>query len=396
MDEATKNALAAEMKSIVEATIKENLGGVVAGQVSETVKELVAKMRVERALFGQDASGISDEQKLALAEDFKNIANGKLFNGQAKAAILASSDEAGGYLIPGELYNGILRVAASAGLVARDAMRLPMSTTSMDVPRYTGADLEGAYMGEDTEGTESTLTFADAKLVAKTWYVLLRVSNTMLSNTSVNLTDWLIGLIAEGLAVKLDKEGFKGGTYAGSPFVGLLGSTDVTVYTLPTGHDTFAEFDYDDASDVIAQMPESLLNGAAFYFNRTVWAKIRQKKDTAGSYVVGANGGIVAMNFKKEGIQPAGEMWNFPVFTTDTLPTNAQTAVSTKFGVFANISKALIIGDTGAMSIAQSDSATVGGKNVFAANQKAIRVTNDHAIAIGLPTAAVVIKTAAS
>ena len=385
-----------EMKSIVDQSIKDNLGDVVSAQVSETVKGIVSKMRVDRALYGSDASGISDEQKLALAEDFKNIANGKLFNGQAKAAILSSSDEAGGYLIPTELYNGILRVAASAGIVARDAMRMPMGTTSMDVPRYTGADLEGSYVGEDTEGTESTVTFGDAKLVAKTWMVLIRVSNTMLNNTSVNLTDWLIGLIAEGLSVKLDKEGFKGGTFAGSPFVGLLGSTDVTVYTLPTGHDTFAEFDMDDASDVIAQMPESLLNGAAFYFNRTVWAKIRQKKDTAGAYVVGANGGIVAMNFKKEGIQPAGEMWNFPVFTTDQLPTNAQTAVSTKFGVFANLAKALIIGDRGSMTVAQSDSATVGGKNVFAANQKAIRVTHDHAIAIGLPTAAVVIKTSAS
>lgn len=396
MDEKTKELLMNEMKSIVDQSIKDNLGDVVSAQVSETVKGIVSKMRVDRALYGSDASGISDEQKLALAEDFKNIANGKLFNGQAKAAILSSSDEAGGYLIPTELYNGILRVAASAGIVARDAMRMPMGTTSMDVPRYTGADLEGSYVGEDTEGTESTVTFGDAKLVAKTWMVLIRVSNTMLNNTSVNLTDWLIGLIAEGLSVKLDKEGFKGGTFAGSPFVGLLGSTDVTVYTLPTGHDTFAEFDMDDASDVIAQMPESLLNGAAFYFNRTVWAKIRQKKDTAGAYVVGANGGIVAMNFKKEGIQPAGEMWNFPVFTTDQLPTNEQTAVSTKFGVFANLAKALIIGDRGSMTVAQSDSATVGGKNVFAANQKAIRVTHDHAIAIGLPTAAVVIKTSAS
>jgi len=396
MDKKTKELLMNEMKSIVDQSIKDNLGDVALLQVSETVKGIVSKMRVDRAIYGSDASGISDEQKLALAEDFKNIANGKLFNGRAKAAILSSSDEAGGYLIPTELYNGILRVAASAGIVARDAMRMPMGTTSMDVPRYTGADLEGSYVGEDTEGTESTVTFGDAKLVAKTWMVLIRVSSTMLNNTSVNLTDWLIGLIAEGLSVKLDKEGFKGGTFAGSPFVGLLGSTDVTVYTLPTGHDTFAEFDMDDASDVIAQMPESLLNGAAFYFNRTVWAKIRQKKDTAGAYVVGANGGIVAMNFKKEGIQPAGEMWNFPVFTTDQLPTNAQTAVSTKFGVFANLAKALIIGDRGSMTVAQSDSATVGGKNVFAANQKAIRVTHDHAIAIGLPTAAVVIKTSAS
>jgi HK97 family phage major capsid protein len=165
---------------------------------------------------------------------------------------------------------------------------------------------------------------------------------------------------------------------------------------MATGKDTFAEFDMDEASDVIASMPESLLNGAAFYFNRTVWAKVRIKKDTAGAYVVGSNGGVVAMNFKKEGIQPAGELWGFPVFTTDQLPTNASTAVSTKFAVFANLGKALIIGDKGSMTIAQSDSATVGGKNVFATNQKAIRVTHDHAVVVGLPTAAVVIKTSAS
>lgn len=395
MNEETKALLMGEMKSIVDASIKENLNDIVAPQVSETVKAIVSKMRIERALYGNDASGLSDEQKMALAEDFKNIANGTLANGRAKSAILTTSDEAGGYLIPTELYSGILRVSASAGLVARDAMKMPMGSTTMDVPRYTGADLEGSYVGEDTEGSETSVTFGDAKLVAKTWMVIIRVSNTMLNNASVNLTDWLIGLIAEGLAVKLDKEGFKGGTYAGSPFVGLLGSTDVTTYTMATGKETFAEFDMDEASDVIAQMPESLLNGSAFYFNRTVWAKIRQKKDTAGAYVVGANGGIVAMNFKKEGIQPAGELWNFPVFTTDTLPTNAQTAVSTKFGVFTNMAKSLIVGDRGSMTIAQSDSATVGGKNVFSANQKAIRVTHEHAIAIGLPSACVAIKTSA-
>jgi HK97 family phage major capsid protein len=169
MDEKTLEAVRAEMKGVVLSSIKEALPDVVEGQVSEQVKAIVAKMRIERAMTGSDASGLSDDQKLALAEDFKNIATGALQAGRAKAAILSTSDEAGGYLIPSELYNGILRVSASAGLVARDAMRLPMGSTSMDVPRYSGSDLEGGYLGEDTEGSESSLTFADAKLVAKTW-----------------------------------------------------------------------------------------------------------------------------------------------------------------------------------------------------------------------------------
>lgn len=396
MDKTLLETLKGDIKTMIDSSIKENIADIAGKEVSESVKAIVAKMRNDRALYGVDASGLSDETKLALAEDFKNIANGKMAAGTYKAALLINSDEAGGYLVPGEVYAGIMRVAASAGLVARDAMKMPMGTNELDVPRYTAADLEGAYLGEDVEGSESSVTFKDAKLVAKTWYVILRVGNTLMSDAKVNLMDWLIGLVAEGLAVKLDKEGFKGGTYAGSPFVGLLGSDDVTVFTLPTGHDTFAEFDMDDASDMIAQMPESLLNGAAFYFHRTVWAKIRQKKDTAGAYVVGSNGNMIATNFKKEGIQPAGELWGFPVFTSDQLPANSATAVSTKFCVFANLSKALILGQRESFTVAQSDSATVGGKNVFAANQKALRFTDRHAIAVNLPTACVVGKTAAS
>lgn len=397
MDEnKIKELFQTEMKAVVDESIAKNLKDIVGSEVSDQVKSIVAKMRVDRAVSGSDKSGLSDEIKLAFAQDLKNLVVGKLASGATKAAILENADEAGGYLVPEELYNGIMRVAASAGIAARDAMKFPMSSEALDVPRYTGADLTGEYVGEDGDGSETTVTFGDAKLMAKTWMVILRVGNTLIADAKVGVVDWLIALVAEGLAVRMDKEAFKGGTFAGSPFVGILGSSDVTVFTLPTGHDTFAEFDMDDASDMIAQMPESLLGDAAFYFNRTVWAKIRQKKDTAGAYVMGSNGGMIATNVRKEGIQPAGSLWGFPVYTTDQLPTNAQTAVSTKFCVFANLSRGLFMGEKGTLEVAQSDSATVGSNNVFTKNQRAIRFIHRHAITVGLPSAIVVGKTAAS
>lgn len=395
-EDKIKELFRGELKTVVDEAIEKNISEIAGKEVSEQVKTIVAKMRLDRQLYGQDKSGLSDEVKLAFAQDLKGIVTGALESGRQKAAILENSDAAGGYLVPDELYQGIMRVAASAGLIARDAMKFPMSSDSLDVPRYTGSDLTGEYVGEDSDGSESTVTFGDAKLVAKTWMVILRVGNTLITDAKVNIVDWLIGLVAEGLAVRMDKEGFKGGTFAGSPFVGILGSSDVTVFTLPTGHDTFAEFDMDDASDMIAQMPESLLADCAFYFNRTVWAKIRQKKDTAGAYVVGSNGGMIATNVRKEGIQPAGSLWGFPVYTTDQLPTNASTAVSTKFCAFANLGKGLFLGEKGTLEVATSDSATVGSANVFTRNQKAIRFTHRHAVAIGLPSAIVVGKTAAS
>lgn len=393
---AIKELFRTELKSVVDEAIEKNIGEIAGKEVSQQVKAIVAKMRLDRSVYGQDASGLSDDVKLAFAQDLKNLATGKLASGVVKAAILENSDEAGGYLVPEELYNGIMRVAASAGIVARDAMKFPMSSDTLDVPRYTGADLTGEYVGEDSDGSESTVTFGDAKLVAKTWMVILRVGNTLIADAKVGVVDWLIALVAEGLAVRMDKEAFKGGTFAGSPFVGLLASSDVTVYTMPTGKDTFAEFDMDEAAEMIAQLPESLLGDAAFYFNRTVWAKIRQKKDTAGAYVVGSNGGVVATSVRKEGIQPAGTLWGFPVYTTDQLPTNAQTAVSTKFCVFGNLGRGLFVGEKGSIEVAQSDSASVGSNNVFTKNQRALRFIHRHAVVVGLPSAIVVGKTAAS
>lgn len=395
-EDKIKELFHTELKTVVDEAIEKNISEIAGKEVSSQVKSIVAKMRFDRATTGHDASGLSDEVKLAFAQDLKSLVTGKLASGHTKAAILENADEAGGYLVPEELYAGIMRVAASAGLAVRDAMKFPMGSDTLDIPRYTGADLTGEYVGEDSDGSESSVAFGDAKLVAKVWMVILRVGNTLITDAKVGVVDWLIALVAEGLSVRIDKEAFKGGTYAGSPFVGILASPDVTVFTLPTGKDTFAEFDMDDASDMIGNMPESLLGDCAFYFNRTVWAKIRQKKDTAGGYVVGQNGGMVATNVRKEGIQPAGSLWGFPVYTTDQLPANSATAVSTKFCVFGNLSRGLFLGEKGTLEVAQSDSASVGSNNVFTKNQRAIRFIHRHAITVGLPSAIVVGKTAAS
>jgi len=96
------------------------------------------------------------------------------------------------------------------------------------------------------------------------------------------------------------------------------------------------------------------------------------------------------------GIQPAGVLWDYPVYTSDYLPDNSTTAISTAFGFFGNLKLGLFVGDRGPIEVAKSDSATVGGKNVFAANQTAIRVLHRHAISIGLPAALVKIVTAAA
>jgi HK97 family phage major capsid protein len=201
-------------------------------------------------------------------------------------------------------------------------------------------------------------------------------------------------MAAEGMAYRLDREGFVGGTFVGSPFVGILQSADVTVHTLATGSTSFDDFGIAEASDVIGSVQTSALPDAAFYFHRTVWAKIRSRS-TSGVFEFAQTNMLTGIR-KENGIQAVGEIEGYPVFTTDVLPAYSATAISTKFGVFGSLSKGLFIGDRGPMEIARSDSATVGGKSVFLANQTAFRFTHRHAVTVGLPAALVAIKTAAS
>jgi hypothetical protein len=55
-----------------------------------------------------------------------------------------------------------------------------------------------------------------------------------------------------------------------------MNTANVNTYTLSSGNTTYAKFNpVTDAANVIATLEESILDGAAWYMHRTVWAAIR-------------------------------------------------------------------------------------------------------------------------
>lgn len=386
MDEALKK----ELLGAVDESIKSNLESIVGTQVAEKVAETVKQMRLERVLTGRDVTGLDAETKLSFVRDIRSIARGE------KAAFLEQSDQSGGYLVQSEVFNGILRIAATTGIVARDARKFPIGSDELEIPRYTGGVLQGEFVGEDQEGNETNVDIGVTRLHPRQWMVIFRVSNVLLADASVDIADWFLSLVAEGLAYRLDREGFVGGTFVGSPFVGLLASADVTTQTMAATKTGFDKFDLDEASIAIGTLPTAALNDAAFYLNRTAWARIRTQKDGNGRYVFNTDYASLLTQRKADGIQPVGEILGYPVYTPDVLPTYSNSAINTKFGVFANLNLALFWGERGPMEIAKSTDATVGGKSLFRANETAFRITDRFAVGIGLPAAAVVFKTAAS
>jgi len=386
-----EGSLSKTVDEVMEKRLNESVGPMVAGEV----KKIVSQMRMDKAMTGKDITGLDDEQKTNFVGMVKAVMGIKT---KANEALISEQDDRGGYLVPVEVADAIVRIAASVGLVMGQAQEWPMGTDEKDIPAYTGSFLEGEYLGVDASGSVTALNFAQARLLAKKWQVAFVMGNDLLADAAVALADWLLALAGEALANRVDKEGLAG---SGKPFVGVLNHPSVPTYTLTTGETGFDKFRVvEDASDVAAQLEESLLDGACWLMHRTVWAKLRSQKSSTGDYLLPMAGavsaGVLANLPKGGGTKPMGEMMGYPVYTSRHMPAFTASAVSTPFMVFGNL-KALAYGKrTGSMSMEEFRSGSFGGKEIATADQRAIVLKNRHALVVALPNAFVAVKTAAS
>jgi HK97 family phage major capsid protein len=403
MDPKQLEAFTKAVETTVDGIIESKLKTIVGETAAFEARKVVETLRLERAMNnGNDRTGLTEDAKKDFVSQVKAISRGDKENSmrvKANEALIEEQDNRGGYLVPKMVADAIVRIAASVGFVMSHTQKWDLKTDELQIPAYTGSFLTGEYLGVDTGGSVTALTFDQAKLIVKKWQLAFVVSNDLVADSPVQLADWLLALGGEALANMIDKQGVAG---TSAPFIGILNDANVNVYTPANGvsKTTFASFDMDDASDVIATLEESLLDGACFVFERTVWAKIRIKKDTAGNYVV-ANAGAPSIALMQNysgfigGAKPVGEIMGYPVFTVRHLPANSATAVSTKYGIFGNFS-ALAYGDKGDLRVAQFSSGSFGGKEIALADQTALVYKHRHGLVNTLPKSFVVIKTAAS
>ncbi|GIW70328.1 MAG: hypothetical protein KatS3mg101_1075 [Patescibacteria group bacterium] len=392
MNEEFIKELEGKLENVIDSVLEKRLGEAVSPVVAAETRKIVNQMRVERALFGYDRSGLTDEQKIEFAKQVRSAPLAGIST-KANEALIEEQDNRGGYLVSKEVANAIVRIAASVGLVLSQATKWPLKTDELNIPAYNGAFLEGEYLGVDTAGSVTGINFSSASLIAKKWQLAFVVGNDLLQDASVELADWLLALGAEALANRIDKEAFVG---SGSPFTGILNHPNVTVQTQGSGETEFYYFDIIKASDAIGNVEESVLEGAAFYFNRTVWAKIRSQLITAGFSALDTQ--VPAFQQYAQNVggpKPVGSLLGYPVYTTRHLPDITQSGPSTKFAVFGNL-KAIAYGDKGELRVGQFTSGSFGGKEVALADQTGIVFKHRHGLVLTLPAAFVVIKTAAA
>lgn len=371
-----------------DSAMTEKLKTTLGPMVTNQVKTIVDQLRVEKALFGQDRTGLTDEQKMAFAKGVKALVLGT----KANEALIPEQDGRGGYLVSSEVAGAIQRIAASVGLIMSQATTWPMATDELAIPSYRGSFLTGEYLGVDASGSDTGLTFSEAKLITKTWQLSFVVNKALLADASVNLANWLLALGGEALANMVDYQGLVG---TGAPFVGILNDSNVNVTTI-TGT-TFAGYQViEDSSTLIASVAKSARPGSVFLMSDTVWASIRTQKDTAGNYLLpqagAATNRVLAQYPSGSALQPDGEILGYPVHTSLHLPALSASAAATKFIIFGNL-KAFAFGEKGAMEYEEHRSGSFGGKEVAKSYQRGMVLNHRHALVNSLPAAFAVAKT---
>lgn len=376
----------------------------------KNARKVVESMMIERYVRGRDITGLDTEQKISFAKQvqavYRDFRDGAL-RVKANEALIEEQDTRGGYLVEPEVAAAILRIAASVGTIMKQCQQWPMKTDELGIPNYTGSFLTGSYVGVDLPGTVQGLTFGQAVLIARKWQLAFTVGNDLLADASVQLADWLLAMAGEALANMVDQQGFIGGTAgtAPGPFVGILNAPNTQTYyfgnSSTSGKTAISNFDViTDASNMIGLLEESVLDGAAFYMHRTVWAAVRVQKGSDGLPILlfGGLASPATLEIDPTGgpIRPAGSILGFPVYTNRWLPQyTTSTSANTAYIIFGNM-KAAAFGDKGDMRVAQFNSGSFGGKEIALSDQRGIVYKHRHAFVVVLPQAFVVGKTSVS
>jgi HK97 family phage major capsid protein len=143
----------------------------------------------------------------------------------------------------------------------------------------------------------------------------------------------------------------------------------------------------DDLLDMIDATPSGALNGAKFYFHRTILSIIRKIKDNDGNYI-----------YQQPANGLPGTIWNYPYETSDAFPTASAVTDGDQYVLFGNLKQGAVFGDKQQLRVKLLDQATItdtdGSTVINLAEQDmvALRIVERVGYVVALPTALTVLE----
>lgn len=149
----------------------------------------------------------------------------------------------------------------------------------LQVPVYDeeSSSISAAYQGDEfTELTEGTGKFKSVDLDGFVVGALAKISNSLINNSEIDVTSFVINKIAQSIVDFLEKELLEGKT----KIQGLVTSKNVVISS------TVGKINTDDLIDVQMTIPDNYLSKAVWIMNKDDFKAIRKLKDSDGNYIM--------------------------------------------------------------------------------------------------------------
>ena len=387
-----------------EAIDTEAIKELISDSVKSTIEKKVEAMSDD--LVAKFMAGIAEQRKNATDEN-KEITKGEmdtrlfmksLFDGatvelrehegqRAKAWDTTTEGGKAGYLVPDELRAEILRIAEKQyGLARREMLYLPFSGpgNSRTIPTLAST-ISVTWTDEKVAKTSSQPTFGLVTQTLKKLAVIIPMSEEILEDSAINLTQLIGELVAEAISKEEDLQFFVG---TGAPWTGVLNNGSVNVVTMGVGDTSFLDVDADDLLDMQDSTPGGAMTGAKYYMNRSIFNVLRKLKDSDGNPI-----------FQKATESTPAMIWDHPYELSDAFPAKGDTAEDTAFILFGNLRQGAVFGDKQQIRVKLLDQATItdtdGETTINLAEQDMIglRFVERVGYVVSLPTALTILKT---
>jgi HK97 family phage major capsid protein len=224
-------------------------------------------------------------------------------HGVEARTMVGGVNSAGGFAVPEELSQTILRNVETYGVAPTALQNFNMSSDVLSIPKRISG-VSGAWMGENAEFSYSDMTGTQVQLVAQKFGVATKVSNELFAD-GVGVADLIATEHSLAIAKALDEAVFIGdgtSTYGGHYGVTVKladAAYSASLVTAATGNGAFETLDKEDFLSVLAKCPRYALPGARWYISPAGYHASMQRLDLnqGGSTSVAQGFGLQFMGY---------------------------------------------------------------------------------------------------
>jgi HK97 family phage major capsid protein len=248
---------------------------------------------------------------------------------QVNGLMSSTENGKGGFLVPDEMSQALIRLREERGVFPQYANRVPMGADIIRIPRLL-SDVTAYWTGEGAEITPSDATLGEAELMARKLSALTKVSSELDEDAVIEIGNMITQSMGYAMADKIDEAGFNGdGTSTYGGVLGLKNALDSgAVSTALSGNDAANNLDLVDWEAAIGKLPQYPNSTNRWFMNSAVYfaSCVRLMDAAGGNTNITLSNGVPTMMFL-----------GYPVTFVQVMPSTTTTLASTFLAYFGDL-----------------------------------------------------------